>query len=111
MALARVGGRVWKVRGGAGRDLGFVLRVDLPGEWGRKAVSAPFKPSVSQAALVVECLCCCYYYYEYSVFVLLSVCMVVHALCLWRPEEGVRFPGTGVTDGCEPSSMDAGNPT
>lgn len=25
--------------------------------------------------------------------------------------EGVRFPGTGVTDGLEPSDRDTGNPT
>ena len=27
----------------------------------------------------------------------------MHTRCLRRPEEGVRFPGIGVTDGCEPS--------
>jgi hypothetical protein len=26
----------------------------------------------------------------------------MYAWCLWRPEEGVRSPGTRVTDGCEP---------
>lgn len=24
----------------------------------------------------------------------------VHAWCPWRPEDGVRYPGTGVTDSC-----------
>lgn len=42
---------------------------------------------------------------------IVSACMEVHVLCLWRPEEAVRFPGTGVTDGFEPSGRDAGNPT
>ena len=35
----------------------------------------------------------------------LPACMYVYhvcAWCLWRPEEGIRSPGTGVTDGCEP---------
>ena len=27
---------------------------------------------------------------------IVSACVEVHALCLWRPEEGIRFPGTGV---------------
>lgn len=42
---------------------------------------------------------------------IVSACIEVHALCLWRPEEAVRFLGTGVTDGFEPSGRDAGNPT
>lgn len=25
----------------------------------------------------------------------------IHVLHLWRPEEDIRFPSTGVTDGCE----------
>lgn len=25
----------------------------------------------------------------------------MHAWCPWKAEEGVGFPGTGVTDGCE----------
>jgi hypothetical protein len=25
----------------------------------------------------------------------------MYARCLWRPEEGIRSLGTGVTDGCE----------
>lgn len=35
----------------------------------------------------------------------LLACMSVHLLCAWcqqRPEEGVGFLGTRVTDGCEP---------
>lgn len=34
----------------------------------------------------------------------LPICMsvqLVHSWCLWRPEEGVQFPGTKVTDVCE----------
>ena len=26
----------------------------------------------------------------------------MHAPCLWRPEEGTGYPGTVVTEGCEP---------
>lgn len=43
--------------------------------------------------------------YENENFVcmgILSVCMSVHHLCAWyiqRLEEGIAFPGTGVTDG------------
>ena len=33
----------------------------------------------------------------------LHVCMCTTCMqCLWRPEEGSRFPGTGITSGCEP---------
>ena len=35
----------------------------------------------------------------------MSTCIYVYcvyALCLWRPEVGVRSLGTGVRDGCEP---------
>ena len=33
-------------------------------------------------------------------------CLVYMYVCVqypWGPEEGIRFPGTRVTDGCEPS--------
>lgn len=37
----------------------------------------------------------------------MSLCApCAHSSC-WRPEEGVRAPGTGVTCGCEPVSVDA----
>lgn len=26
----------------------------------------------------------------------------VYSSCPWRLEEGIRYPGTGVTDSCEP---------
>lgn len=41
-------------------------------------------------------------FYVYECF--LSVCIPVHfhALCLVRSEEGIRFPGSGAVDGCEP---------
>lgn len=29
--------------------------------------------------------------------------------CQWRPEEKVGSPGDGVTGGCEPHSVSAGN--
>lgn len=32
------------------------------------------------------------------------------AWCLWRPEEGIKSPGTELTDGCEPH-MGAGSQT
>lgn len=32
------------------------------------------------------------------IYVTRTVCMQ----CLWRPEEGVGSPGTGITDGCWP---------
>lgn len=41
---------------------------------------------------VYECFACMYVY-------------VAHACCLQRLEEGVRSPGTGVKDGCEPPSF------
>lgn len=34
----------------------------------------------------------------------LSACLYVHyvhAWCLWRSEEGIGSPGTGIMDGCE----------
>lgn len=34
---------------------------------------------------------------------ILPACMTVHAWILWRSEEGVRCPGTVVTDSCEPT--------
>lgn len=37
---------------------------------------------------------------------LLSVC-----LCMWRPEEGVRFPGAGVTGSCELPDLGTGDQT
>lgn len=45
--------------------------------------------------------------YEY---VVCSMCLNVYlcALCMrypWKPEEGIRFPGTGVTDDCELPAM------
>jgi hypothetical protein len=53
--------------------------------------------------------------YLYFLYILLSfffmcgdilpACMSLYYICDWypqRPEEGVRSPGIGVTDGCEP---------
>lgn len=43
----------------------------------------------------------------------LPTCMHVHRLCVWspeRPEKGIRSPGNGVTDDCEPQ-VGAGNQT
>lgn len=37
--------------------------------------------------------------------VVLSVCMCVHHVTtwyLWKPEEGIRTLGIGITDSCEP---------
>lgn len=32
----------------------------------------------------------------------LFVCLCsTYVQCLWEPEEGARYPGTGLTDGCE----------
>ena len=39
-----------------------------------------------------------YEYYEYVPFMAVHH---VHAQCLWRPEEDVTSPGTGITGGCE----------
>lgn len=36
-----------------------------------------------------------------------SACMLVHhvhSCCLWKSEEGIGSPATGVTDGCDPPS-------
>lgn len=44
----------------------------------------------------------CIYFCVYGV---LPTCMFVNCLCarcLWRPEEDVDSPGTGVADSCEP---------
>jgi hypothetical protein len=41
--------------------------------------------------------------------VCLYVCICTTCMqCFQRPEEGVRLPGTGVTDGCKPH-LCAGN--
>lgn len=35
----------------------------------------------------------------------LSTCVSIyhrHAWCLWKTKEGIRSPGAGVTEGCEP---------
>lgn len=29
--------------------------------------------------------------------------------CPWRPEESMRYPGAGVTGGCEPSNRGSGD--
>lgn len=39
---------------------------------------------------------------------IVSACVEVHALCLWRPEEGIRSPTAGVTYGSEPLNMSIG---
>lgn len=39
------------------------------------------------------------------VSICLHACMYVPHMCVWcpwKPEEGVRTLGTGITDGCEP---------
>lgn len=43
-------------------------------------------------------------------YVCVHVCVRMH-VCgyLWRPEEVARAPEAGVTGGCEPSDMSAGN--
>lgn len=38
----------------------------------------------------------------YGYFVCMCVCTVVHAWCPQKPEESIRSPETGVTNGCEP---------
>jgi hypothetical protein len=41
----------------------------------------------------------------------LPACMSMHCMCAWcsrRPEEGVRYPRTGVIDGSDPK-VDAEN--
>ncbi|KAL6061457.1 hypothetical protein STEG23_033224, partial [Scotinomys teguina] len=45
-----------------------------------------------------------YYYYVYEHFVFMYVCIPCVYLVLPCPDE-VRFPRTGVIDGCEPSSV------
>lgn len=37
------------------------------------------------------------------------VCVPKTHRCSWRPEESVRFPGTGVAGSCEPSDLGAGS--
>ena len=50
---------------------------------------------------------------QFIIFILLSICIYMdvclhvclcttHMQCLRRPEEGIRSPGPGVIDGCEP---------
>ena len=56
-------------------------------------------------------LCVCIY--TTCVSMCMYVFMYVHHLyvciqCLWRPEEDVGFPGTGVASGCEPPCMFSG---
>lgn len=41
---------------------------------------------------------------SFYVWMFLSACISayhLHIQCLWRPEEGIRFTGIGVTDRCE----------
>lgn len=41
-------------------------------------------------------------FYAYDCFVCMKVCLYTKRLCfLWRIEEGIKSPGTGVADGCE----------
>lgn len=57
----------------------------------------------------------CYYYYYFKRFtfiVCLSVCLCIYTICmdyLRRPEEGVTYPGTGVTGSRESPNVGAGN--
>jgi hypothetical protein len=39
--------------------------------------------------------------YVYGYSDCMYVCIPHACWCLWRPEEGARSPGPGVTDGCE----------
>jgi hypothetical protein len=86
---------------------------------------------------IYMCVCVCVYIYIYIYFVCICttsmyvehhlcvcmyttcvpmcmcVCMHVHHLyvctqCLWRPEDHVGLPGTGVASGCEPPSVFSG---
>lgn len=41
-----------------------------------------------------------FYVYEYFIFIYVYVSCV--DLALWGSEEGIKSPGTGVSDGCEP---------
>lgn len=93
---------------GAGRDLDVALWAETM--WKKGCQHARQTPRLPGWTNVDECCCCCCCDYYY-VFRYCAACMKVHALCLWKPEDGVRFPGTGVTDGLEPSGRDAGNPT
>jgi hypothetical protein len=34
-----------------------------------------------------------------------GMCTIVRACCLWRSEEGIKYPGTGFTDGYEPPGL------
>lgn len=51
------------------------------------------------------------------VFVSLFLCLSVQGRgatcmrCLWRSEDGIGYPGTGVTSSCRPSAKGAGNQT
>lgn len=58
-----------------------------------------------------KCFTCLFYFQQkVNLFILFMhistfpVCMSVfhmHVCCQWRPEEGLRSPGIGVSDGCE----------
>lgn len=39
------------------------------------------------------------------------MCMSHMCICLQKPEEGVRFPGTGVTGSCVPPDVGSGKQT
>lgn len=44
----------------------------------------------------------CYVYFLCSQIYVCVLCVWVGGGCHWRPEEGIRSPVDGVTDGCEP---------
>lgn len=39
------------------------------------------------------------------------MCICTYVLCPWTPEEGIGYPGAGITGGYEPLYMGAGNQT
>lgn len=80
-------------------------------EWGRKAVSIPLKSSVSQGGLMLLSDVVVIIIRTIMCLGIVFACMEVHALCLWRPEEGVRFPGTGLQMVLSHQVGMLGNPT
>lgn len=51
--------------------------------------------------------------WRYTGSVCMSVCTHIPHVCrsLWRPEEGVEYPGTRVADDCEPPNVGTGKQT
>lgn len=54
-----------------------------------------------------------FFFLKKYLFVCMYVCVNLYTLhilgCYWRPEEGIRYPETGVSCGCELSDVGAGD--